>query len=128
MLQRTSYVDKIDVEVLSFSSIFQIGDSCFINGLSRAMAIQREAEIFYGNEGNFSTYPVFSEPIPFQPITEPFTFRIHNPKPIIKVQTIDVIGFSSSSILHIGNSKHISLEARIKHIRQLLPERHEHEI
>ena len=28
---------------------------------------------------------------------------------------------SSSSLLHVGNSKHVSMEARVKHIRQLLP-------
>jgi spore germination protein PE len=128
MLGRTSYVDKLNVEVVSYSSILQLGDSAIINGLSRAMAVQREAEIAYGFEGSFSAYPVFSEPIHFQPITEPFTMRIHNTNPVVKVPTIKLIGLSSSSILHIGNSKHISLEARVKHIRQLLPERHEQEL
>ncbi|MCL6570432.1 MAG: spore germination protein GerPE [Bacillus sp. (in: Bacteria)] len=119
MLQRTSYIDKIDVNVLSFSSILQLGDSSVINGMSRALAVQREVEIFYGDEGSFSAYPVFSEPIPLPPINEPFTLLTHNPKPLIKVDTIDIIGISSSSILHVGNSKQVSLESRVKHIRQL---------
>jgi spore germination protein PE len=128
MLQRSSYVDNIAVKIVSFSSILQLGDSCIINGLSRALAVQRESEIFLGNEGNFNAYSIFSEPIPFAPVNEPFTFRTHNPKPLIKVQKIDVIGFSSSSILHVGNSKHISMEARVKHIRQLLPHDHEQDV
>lgn len=120
MLQRSSYVDNITVLVASYSSILQLGDSCIINGLSRALAIQREVEFFSENEGSFSAYPIFSEPIPFPSVNEPFTFRSHHAKPLIKVQKIDVIGFSSSSVLHVGNSKHISMEARVKHIRQLL--------
>jgi spore germination protein PE len=128
MLQRTSYVDNVAVKIASFASTIQLGDSCIINGLSRALAVQREAEIFYGNEGSFAAYSVFSEPIPLPPITEPINFRIHNPKPLIKVQTIDIIGVSSSSILHVGNSKHISMEARVKHIRQLLPQADEQEM
>jgi len=128
MLQRTSYVDKINVKIVSFSSILQIGDSCIINSFNRALAVQRETEIFYGNEGSFSAHSVFYEPIPLPEIYEPFISKTHNPKPLIKVPTIDIIGISSSSILHVGNSRHISMEARVKHIRQLLPNGHEQDM
>jgi len=121
MLQRTACVDAIHVKVVSFASTVQLGDSCIINSLSRALAIQREMEQFYGNEGNLSAYGVFTEPIPFQPITEPFTYSRQNLNPLIKVNKIDIIGISSSSLLHVGNSRHVSMEARVKHIRQLLP-------
>jgi spore germination protein PE len=121
MLQRTSCVDTINIKIASFSSTVQLGDSCIINGLSRALAVQREAEVFYGNEGNLSSYRVFSEPIPFLPINEPFSYSRQNPNPLIKVSKIDIIGISSASLLHVGNSRHVSMEARVKHIRQLLP-------
>lgn len=121
MLQRTSCVDNINVKIASFASIVQLGDSCIINGLSTALAVQREAEVFYGNEGNLSSYPVFSEPLPFLPINEPISFSRRNPNPIIKVNKIDIIGISSSSLLHVGNSGQVSMEVRVKHIRQLLP-------
>lgn len=121
MLQRSSCVDTINIKTVSFASTVQLGDSCIINSLSRALAVQRETELFYGNEGNLSRYRVFSEPIPFLPITEPFTYSRHNPNPLIKVNRIDIIGISSSSLLHVGNSRHVSMEARVKHIRQLLP-------
>ncbi|MBT2697072.1 spore germination protein GerPE [Bacillus sp. ISL-40] len=121
MLQRTSCVDTINIKIASFSSTVQLGDSCIINGLSRALAVQREADVFYGNEGNLSSYRVFSEPIPFLPIDEPFSYSRQNPNPLIKVSKIDIIGISSSSLLHVGNSRHVSMEARVKHIRQLLP-------
>jgi spore germination protein PE len=121
MLQRTSCVDNINIKTVSFASTVQLGDSCIINGLSRALAVQRETDIFYGNEGSLSSYRVYSEPIPFLPINEPFSYSRQNPNPLIKVSKIDIIGISSSSLLHVGNSRHVSMEARIKHIRQLLP-------
>ncbi|WP_026574480.1 spore germination protein GerPE [Bacillus sp. UNC438CL73TsuS30] len=128
MLQRTSNVDQLNVMVLSYSSIIQLGDSCIVNGFSRAIAVQREAERFYGNEGNFSTYTVFKKTIPLPPINEAISFIPHNPKPMIKVKNIDIIGISSSSILHVGNSRNISMEARVKHIRQELPFGHEQDM
>ncbi|UQD51366.1 spore germination protein GerPE [Bacillus methanolicus] len=121
MFQRTSYVDQIQINTISFSSSLQIGDSSIINGFSRALAVQRETEIFYSNEGNFFEYKVFSRPIPFLPVQEQFSYETFNHHPIIKVGKIDIIGISSSSLLHVGNSKNISMEARVKHIRQLLP-------
>lgn len=123
MLQRTSYVDNIRVRIVSFSSILQLGDSGVINSFSRALAVQREAEYFFGNEGNFAAYRTFSEPIPFASITENLTVRQHHLNPVIKVKNITIEGISSASILHVGNSQNISTEVRIKHIRQLLPRR-----
>lgn len=125
MLARTSCVDAINIDIVSFSSILQLGDSCIVNGLSRALAVQREAEQFYGNEGNNSAYRVYYEPIPLVPITEDITFIKHNLNPLIKVHNIDLIAISSSSLLHVGNTQHVSMEVRIKHIRQLLPVPHE---
>ncbi|MEH7073669.1 spore germination protein GerPE [Neobacillus drentensis] len=121
MLQRTSFVDIIKVKTASFSSAVQLGDSCIINGLSKALAVQREVEEFYGNEGNLSLYRAFSEPIPFLPINEAYTYSRQNPNPLIKVGKIEIIGISSASLLHVGSSRHVSMEARVMHIRQLLP-------
>jgi len=125
MMQRSSYVDHINVKSIFFSSTLQLGDSCIINGFSRALAVQREAEIFYGKEGNYAAYSTFSEPIPFDPITENITYRSHHLNPIIKVNKLNVLGASSASILHVGNSQHISMETRVKHVRQLLPREEE---
>lgn len=119
MLQRSSVVNAIKVTSASFSSTIQLGDSHIINGFSRALAVQREADVFYGNEGNFSNFPIFSEPIPLLPITEKMSLSTHNTLPVIKVNTISILAMSSSAILHVGNSENVSMEARIKHIRQL---------
>jgi|SRR5579875_1947199 len=128
MLGRLSKVDRINVTIMSYSSILQIGDSQIVNGFSRALAVQREAEIFYGNEGNLSGFSVMVKPIPLPNITENITYRFHHLNPVIKVKGLDVKGVTNSSILHVGNSKDISLEARVKHIRQLLPYGHEQEM
>lgn len=125
MLPRISNVDRLYVMILSFSSIIQVGDSSIVNGFSRAIAVQREAEIFYGNEGNFPSYSVFKKPIPFIPIQEDVSNIPHNLNPIIKVNNIEIIGISSSSILHVGSSKNVSMEARVKHIRHELLIGHE---
>ncbi|MEC1524037.1 spore germination protein GerPE [Neobacillus niacini] len=119
MLQRSSVVNRVNVTSASFASIIQLGDSRIINGFSRALAVQREAEVFNTKEGNFSNYPVFSEPIPFLPINESITISTHNCLPIIKVNTISILAMSSDAILHVGNSENVSMEVRVKHIRQL---------
>ncbi|MGG3563513.1 spore germination protein GerPE [Neobacillus rhizosphaerae] len=121
MLARSSCVDAIHIDIVSFSSILQLGDSCIINGFSKALAVQREAEQFYGNEGDLVSYPVYYEPIPFEPLYEDLSFSHHHLNPVIKVHHIDIIAISSASLLHVGNSKDVSMEVRVKHIRQLLP-------
>lgn len=53
------------------------------------------------------------------PIMEPVYFERVSLNPVIKVDHIDIISISSSAVLHIGNSKNILLESRVKNIRQL---------
>lgn len=125
MLQRTACIDRIKIDSVSYSSIFQIGDSQYIESASRAIAVQREAEIFFSREGHFGAYPIFSEAIPLLPITEKISHSAMNLNPLLKVRNIDIMGVSSSSVVHLGNSSHISMEARVKHIRQLLPRKEE---
>ncbi|MGJ7910292.1 spore germination protein GerPE [Neobacillus sp. LXY-1] len=128
MLQRISNVDNLHVMIASFSSILQVGDSCVVNGFSRALAVQREAEIFYGNEGNFPSFNISSRHIPLPQIYENVSTLPHHVKPIIKVKNVNIIGISNSSVVHVGSTKQISLEARVKHIRQELPYGHEQDM
>lgn len=114
-------MDQIKINSVIFSSVLQIGDSQQIQAYSRALAVQREKEIFFDNEGNFASHPVFSEPIPFQSDIETVNSSTQNLNPFLKVRSIDILGVSSSSVVHLGNSCSISMEARVKHIRQLLP-------
>jgi len=121
MLQRTAVVNDVEINSVAIASVFQIGDSELIQSFSRAIAVQREAELFFGNEGNFAEFPIFSEPIPLPTISEKMNYIRQNNNPFLKVGRIDIIGVSSSAIVQLGNTRHVSLESRVKHIRQLLP-------
>jgi spore germination protein PE len=119
MLRRLSVVNNIYVNSLGLGSVFQIGDSTNIRPLSRALAVQREYQLFYDEEGNFE-YPVFTKPIPQPLFFEKVYMAEMNEKPTIKVNNISVTAVSSSGVVQIGSTGDISSESRIKHIRQLL--------
>ncbi len=118
-MYRTSKVDSLKVDSLALSSIIQIGDSTCITTFTRAIAVQRQKELFYSNEGNFNSFPIFSFQLPIEPIVEPITIGSTSLHPLIKVDSIDIIGMSSSAVLHIGSSRHFQGESRTLHIRQL---------
>ncbi|WP_053365521.1 spore germination protein GerPE [Bacillus sp. FJAT-27245] len=120
MLQRISKVDSLFVKSALFSSTILLGDAMRIFGNSRALAVQREAEIFFDEEGDFAQYKVFSAPLPLPPIYEPIAMDTFPVNPVIKVGTIDVKGLSAASIIQIGSTPYIGMESRIHHIRQLL--------
>lgn len=116
---RTSIVDTISLKSLSYASVLEIGDTERITPLSKALAVQREKELFFGNEGSFAAYPIFSKNIPLPTIYERITLKRDNQNPYIKVGDLDVRGASSSAVIHIGSTKEIRAESRVKHIRQL---------
>lgn len=124
MLSRSSRVQNLKIKTVSISSVTQIGDSTIINSLSRALAVQREAEIFYNYEGDYSLFPIFSEPIPLPPIAmDEVLFHKTDLIPCIHVPQINITGVSAASVVHIGNSNHVYMESRVKHIRQLLDDK-----
>ncbi|MFD2681290.1 spore germination protein GerPE [Bacillus seohaeanensis] len=117
MFKRHSIVDGFKLRTLSFSSVLEFGDSNTISALSKVYAVQREKELFYTSEGNFSG-EVFTSPIPLPPVQPTVAISKINQAPI-RVGTIDIIGISSASVVQIGNTKSAYLEARVKNIRQL---------
>lgn len=119
MYKRVSVVKNVDVTDVTSSSVFQIGDSSHIHSRSRALAVQREVELFFGREGNFDAFPIFTMDIP-RPILRKPTITRHNLSPFIKVDNVNIIGVAASSVFQIGSTKTIDNETRIKHIRQLL--------
>ncbi|OEH91672.1 spore germination protein GerPE [Bacillus solimangrovi] len=116
---RVSHVGKIDLNALSFTSTFEIGDSCQIFAFSRVFAVQRQEQIFYSEEGNFSEFPIFNRLLPHLVTTEPIVMRRNNISKKICVNNLDILGVSTASILHIGSTRCIINESRVKHIRQL---------
>lgn len=119
MFKRLSKVDSFKLVSGALASTIQIGDSNEISGFTRAIAIQRQREVYYSFEADFSLFNIFSYPLVSPPIDEPITIHTTNVNPVIKVGTLDVLAVSSSSFLHIGSTERVGLEARILHIRQI---------
>jgi spore germination protein PE len=121
MLKRTSCVDWLQLNSVGLSSVVEIGDSSVIQAFSRALALQREQELFSGHEGEFNNFPIFSSNSAIVPITQIPNIHIDNTQsPKINVKNLNVNAVSSAAIVHIGSSKSIQMETRIKHIRHLL--------
>ncbi|MFC3883672.1 spore germination protein GerPE [Bacillus songklensis] len=122
MQKRMSCVNKLDIITILFGSICQIGDSVCVDANSKVLAVQREYPLFYGREGRFEDYTVFREP--FTPPKPRFiNMCVQNEIPVIKVNNIKLTALSTSSIVHIGSSETVNMEARVKNIRQLIGER-----
>ncbi|MGM0846810.1 MAG: spore germination protein GerPE [Bacillota bacterium] len=118
MSNRYTIVNEFKIRTLSFSAVLQIGDSKEITSQQKALAVQRERELFFSSEGNFDLYPVFQEPIPFPSPPAPINFSKIDECPI-SVKKIDITGSSFSSVLHLGQTGNVYMEARVKNIRQL---------
>lgn len=116
---RISVVDDVNIKALVSSSTFIAGDTGILKPRARIMAVQRVYPFFYGDEGNFEEYPLYSKPIPHLPNKEKVQMTVRNESPIIKVNHIKVLGVSASSIVQIGTNWRIDSEARVKHFRQL---------
>ncbi|CAM3958957.1 spore germination protein GerPE [Geobacillus sp. FSL K6-0789] len=118
-MKRTSIVQALHAETLIISSVLQIGDSERISARTRALAVQRQYELFFEPEGE-QTFPIFTKPIPRWSSPPPVASQqtLHE-SPVISVRSIRVLGISSSAVVHIGSTSIAEGEARIKHIRQL---------
>ncbi|MFS0864179.1 spore germination protein GerPE [Fredinandcohnia sp. 179-A 10B2 NHS] len=122
-MKRISVVDYIKINALLFSSIFEIGDTTRIAPVSKALAVQREVPIFFTNEGDLSNYPIFTKELPTVPINERISMESYHQNPVIKVNSIRILGVSSSSVVQIGSTEIIESQSRVKHIRQLLKDK-----
>ncbi len=118
MIPRLSVVDNFHLRTLAYSSILEIGDSNQILPYSKALAVQREEEIFFGNEGHFN-FPLFLTLIPRPQISEQIQINRINESSEIHVHSVDITAASFSGVIHIGSTNHIEGESWIKHIRQL---------
>jgi spore germination protein PE len=121
-VSRVSSVRHINIVEVGTTSILEIGDSKQVEPVSFAIAVQRERAIFFENEFSYDDYSIFSREIPQPFINEEMEITTINESSMIKVETVDILNTSSSSVIHLGSSTSINAEARIKHIRHLLRE------
>lgn len=119
MHKRTANVDFIKIDSVGLGSCVQIGDSSLIQGYTRALALQREQEIFFTSETSLAPYEVFYQSLPMPPIDEQVFFDSISSHSVIKVGSIRVLGLAAGALVHVGNTCHIQRENRSMHIRQM---------
>ncbi|AIF42738.1 spore germination protein GerPE [Virgibacillus sp. SK37] len=120
MKNRTSIIDIMNINSISNSSIFNIGDTQQTNQKFRGIAIQKEsANLTPQKEEKFTDYPIFQREAKFMENEVSVNQNSSQHNPTIRVQHISVIGVSSSSIIQAGSIKNIQAESRIKHFRKL---------
>lgn len=116
---RTTKVNSLKVTASTFSSVIQIGDSTHAKPLTRAIAVQQVGGIKAEEPFDYPNYRIFQLP-QLVSFPEPnLTMKTINHRNQIVANNITLTALAASSILHLGNSKHINAEARIKHIRIL---------
>lgn len=96
-----------------------IGDINQANLTSFVLALQREQEIFYGQEADLSQFPSFTQPIFIEPLTETIQVRRLNQVPSIRVSKVNFTAISFSSLVQVGSTNCITAQNRTKHARQL---------
>lgn len=119
MLKRISNVNDVKVNIVAFSSTFQIGDVNKIHGLSNVLAIQKDQAVFINQADEVIDHHSFIEELPFPMMNEQIQTTFINKNPLLRVGKVYLNGLIFSSIFQIGNSEHTHLETKIKHIRQL---------
>jgi spore germination protein PE len=120
---RISLIEQLRIHTSNDTTIIEIGDSAEITPLAFSIAVQRERAVFYANEFNFDDYSIFSRKLLQPVITENITKIRMNDSPVIRVRKIDISTVASCGVVHLGSSRLLKAESRIKHIRHLLRER-----
>ncbi|GGE72617.1 spore germination protein GerPE [Priestia taiwanensis] len=118
MFKRTSLVDGVIVNSFAESSICQIGDSNEIVAYDAVFALQRRFASFNGNEGTAEHEAISQKEMPFPTYPDEVRMAVFHEKPFIHVHRVRILGVSSSSLLHVGSTNRVFLQAKIKHIRE----------
>lgn len=118
MFKRNSIVQSISINTIFFGSVFEIGDSSIIEADSKALAVQRRIPLFQSSEGKFSSYDIFSKNLlPLVPLLPSPQFQQYHAVPSIQVDTIKIKGISSAAVIHVGSTKQVKMNSRVKNIR-----------
>lgn len=119
MYKRTSHVNQVNINSLTLSSIFEIGDAEEATPRSRALAVQKEGALFTDQDFPFSDFPIYAAELPrFDRQLVINQTRVPC-DPYIHVDSVHIQGISSASVFQIGNLDHIETDTRIKHFRIL---------
>ncbi|WP_138416519.1 spore germination protein GerPE [Aquibacillus sediminis] len=125
MKKRTAHTNKIRINSLSYSSVFDIGDVHEFTPVTKAIAVQKEGGVETDEGFEFSNFDFFHRQLQSLEQTKQLNQQTIHHTPHIHVNAVNVTGVSSSSIVQIGSLNTINAEARIKHIRILKEEQNE---
>jgi spore germination protein PE len=113
-------VNEIKLNSLTSASVLQSGDTEKIESYSAVIAVQRESTFFGTFDLHFKDYDLFEQKVLVPVCPSVKVKKTFNANPFIQVGKVDIIGVSSSSVLHIGSVQKITLQSRVKHIRNYM--------
>lgn len=119
-MYRTSVIEEVKIYSIELAAVLQTGDTEKIECFSAALAIQRESTNFGRFDIPLNKYDIFSQGV-VVPVCPPIKIKkTFHANPFIRVGKIDIFGISSSALLHIGSVGEMTLQSRVKHIRNFL--------
>ncbi|MFD2639422.1 spore germination protein GerPE [Piscibacillus salipiscarius] len=114
---RDSKVGSLYCNSIEFSATLQIGDSTGVYPFSIARAVQKENPIFI-KDYITDDETIIKEPLPkfLKPVKINVNRTGNHP---IRVKTIQTIGITGSSVLHVGSFDHGKAISIVRHKRIL---------
>jgi spore germination protein PE len=108
------------INSIAGSSICNIGDTVHFNPRFKAIAVQRESNVWNeAYEHDFEDYSIFKRDANWIKNSIPVeTYFVHHNSDIT-VNNVSITGVSQASTVQFGGLKKINTESRIKHIRIL---------
>ncbi|WP_407271675.1 spore germination protein GerPE [Radiobacillus sp. PE A8.2] len=120
MNKRTAQLGAMKITSVTISSCCEIGDLNYFTPRSNAIAVQKQDTTFSDEGYEFEDYSIFQRQAArhIQPPL-PVTQKTFHHVPRINVESVAILGVSTSSIMQVGGINEIDAEARVKHIRLL---------
>ncbi|RYG72613.1 spore germination protein GerPE [Lentibacillus lipolyticus] len=121
MQKRTSSVNHVKLNGLTFSGTFTIGDTQQANPKARGIAMQKEGATFQNDDGiYFDNYSLFHRQANWPENGVSVQKNTFHHADTIQVNNINIIGVTQAAIFQIGSLEQVRGEARIKHFRRYL--------
>ncbi|QKY68539.1 spore germination protein GerPE [Lentibacillus sp. CBA3610] len=121
MQKRTAAVSKINLNGLTYSAVFNIGDTTYAGPQSKGIAVQKEGAAFHEDDGiYFKDYSLFHREANWPPIAPTVEKNTVHHRDTIQVDSVRMIGVSQTAIFQVGSIDKVDSEARIKHLRRYL--------
>ncbi|GIO25718.1 spore germination protein GerPE [Ornithinibacillus bavariensis] len=118
MLHRLVQIKEVDLNTMTFSGIFNIGDTVNFSPRSKAIAVQREGNVWNTSyDVHFHYYPIFQLPAKWIEKPIPVVSKNNHHDGIISVNCVSIQAVTQAAGIQFGGIDYINAESRIKHIR-----------